>query len=519
MKFFYSTLFPLVCLLMLLASPLFSQDSTDTESGHSLALPSGLSLLNQMKYSNDTQRNLEIFEDWFNLDYRYDIFSAGIRLVSFQPKDPTVAGLKRKYSDIDFKYLKADIGDADEGIEITAGNFYAMFGRGLVLKSYEDRNIRIDNNLLGVLVTGRYLGFTLSALSGMPENLNAERVDVLHAFDLEYNGFNPVKAGFTFASDQPGIDGTAQTRVASFRILPKIWNFDFYGEYAVKQNKDQQHHYFNGSRSIIGNAYYGSMNFFFDSFSFFSEYKYYDNFLFGTADNSVNYNTPPSARKDYSFILLNRHPSPLNQNNEQGYQVEANYTVNDGIFLSAVYGLTKTLSAGSFYQRINITNLPEMTQLKEALLQGEFTWNKSLSTIAAVAYNEELATNTVNITPVLENRLYFGNVNTLKLIIEHQQTRSRTTFEHYYEDVFTLEYLRAPKFSVSVVSEMDTHEPGPGRLVRTFWNFIQFGYNIFGNTDINLLLGSRQAGAICIGGVCRYEPEFHGVELKLLTRL
>ena len=251
MKLFYIISLAVVCLLIIISPPLYSQDSTDTKSDKETSLPSGLSLLNQLKYSNDTQRNLEIFEDWFNLDYRYDIFSAGIRLVSFQPKDPTVAGLKRKYTDIDFKYIKADLGDADEGLEVTAGNFYAMFGRGLVLKSYEDRNIRIDNNLLGLKVIGRYKGFTLTALSGMPENLNAERVDVLHTFDLEYDGFNTVKAGFTFAGNQPDIDGAAQTRVASFRILPRIWNFDFYGEYAVKQNKDQQQQYLNGSRSII----------------------------------------------------------------------------------------------------------------------------------------------------------------------------------------------------------------------------------------------------------------------------
>jgi hypothetical protein len=515
LSFIYSL--AIVCLLVTV--PLYSQDSTETKSDKEFSLPSGLTMLNQLKYSNDTQRKLEIFEDWLNLDYRYDIFSAGIRLVSFQPKDPTVAGLKRKYTELDFKYFKVDLGEADERMELTAGNFYAMFGRGLVLKSYEDRNVRIDNNLLGVKVTGRYKGFTLSALSGMPENLNAERVDVLHAFDLEYGGFNPVKAGFTFASNQPGNDASAPTRVASFRILPRIWNFDFYGEYAVKQNKDQQHQYFNDDRSIIGKGYYGSMNFYYNSFSLFGEFKFYDNFLFGTTDNSVNYNTPPSARKDYTFILLNRHPSPLNQNNEQGYQVEASYTVNSDISFTAMYGLTKTLPSGSLYQQINKTDLPELIQLNESLLQADITWSPSLSTIAAVAYNEELATNTINITPVLENRFYFGEINTINFIIEHQQTRNRTTLEKYYEDVFTLEYLRAPKFSVSLVSEMDTHEPEPGRVVRTFWNFIQFGYNIFGQTDLNLLIGSRQAGAICIGGVCRYEPEFHGVEFKMLTRL
>jgi len=249
------------------------------------------------------------------------------------------------------------------------------------------------------------------------------------------------------------------------------------------------------------------------------EYKYYDNFLFASSDNSVTYNTPPATRKDYSYILLNRHPSPLNQDNEQGFQVEVNYTINEGIFLSANYGLTKTLSGESYYQRIHLTDVAERTQLKESFVQGTFTWNKSFTTIAGFAYNEELATNTKNLTPVLETRYYFGDVNTLRLVLEHQQTTVFSTQEKYYTDVATFEYLRSPKFSASLVGEIDTKENTPGNIDRKYFGFIQFGYNFFDNTDVTLLFGSRQAGAICIGGVCRYEPKFDGVEFKMLTRI
>lgn len=92
------------------------------------------------------------------------------------------------------------------------------------------------------------------------------------------------------------------------------------------------------------------------------------------------------------------------------------------------------------------------------------------------------------------------------------------TQEQYYDDAITLEYLRSPKFSVSVVSEMQTTEPETDRTVRKFWSFIQFGYNIGDHTDVSILFGTRQAGNICIGGVCRYEPEFSGIEFKMFTR-
>jgi hypothetical protein len=81
-----------------------------------------------------------------------------------------------------------------------------------------------------------------------------------------------------------------------------------------------------------------------------------------------------------------------------------------------------------------------------------------------------------------------------------------------------LEYLRSPKLNISIVSELQTKEPQPGRMVRKYWGFIQLGYKIGEHTDASLLIGTRQAGNICIGGVCRYEPEFSGVELKMFTR-
>jgi hypothetical protein len=163
--------------------------------------------------------------------------------------------------------------------------------------------------------------------------------------------------------------------------------------------------------------------------------------------------------------------------------------------------------------------VPAQTQLKEIYFYAQHDWNENLTTLPAIVYNEELATNTKNITPILENRFYFGDVNTIKLIAEHQHTTNRSTSEKYYTDVLTIEYLRSPNFNVTLVAELETKEPEEEKTVRKFFGFIQAGYKISNHSDISLLVGTRQAGNICIGGVCRYEPAFKGIELKLLTRL
>ncbi len=485
-------------------------------------LPEGLSISNQVKYSYDIQKKIEIFEDWFNADYRSGIFSAGIRFETFQPNDPSFAvnRSKKRFSDIAFKYLKTEIGNATEGLDVTVGNYYAMFGRGMILKIFEDRNLRVDNNLLGVKFVGRYADFVLTALTGMPENTQQKRTDIIHAADLEYRGINDFKMGLSFASNQSERDGDSRTRFISFRIQPSIWNFDLYSEYGIKQNDDIKSQVFKDEKAIIGKAFYSNLNFYYESLSLVGEYKYYDNYEFATSnDLTTVYNMPPAVRKDYTYLLLNRHPSPLNANNEQGFGVEASYNFYEESNITLTYGETKTLPSSSYYQQLMGSAVVERVQLREFFTQVLHHWGEKFVTIAAFGYNEELSNDTKNLTPVLDLRYYYDDINTFHVVVEHQLSKNRTTNEKYYDDVLTLEYLRSPKFSLSFLSEMQTREPIKGKIVRTFWNFLQVGYKFGEHTDVSLLFGSRQAGAICIGGVCRYEPEFRGVELKMLTRL
>lgn len=485
-------------------------------------LPDGLGLSNQLEYSYDIELKRQVLENWFNLDYSKGIFNSGIRFDIFEPNDPnpSISRGKEKYAKIGFVHFDINIGNQRESLNITAGNFYALIGRGMILKSYEDRNIRIDNNLLGVMAVGKYAGFTLTTFSGMAENSMAERKDILQLADIEYRNIKWLKIGGTYASNIPSVDGEAKTDLVSFRLLPGLWNFDIYTEFGVKMNKDIQLKSFNDKESIVGKGFYGNLNFYFGSLSFTGEYKYYDNFAFTTHDGTVSYNTPPSVRLEYSYSLPNRHPSSLNPNNEEGFQVAADYTLDSETFISTAYTQTKTLSAGSYYDRIDtIPSPPVAAQLKEFFFSAHRDWSSSLTTITAIAYNEELSSNTKNITPIIEAHYYFKDVNTFKGIFEHQQTTNNSNDEQHYTDVLSLEYLRSPGFSVAVVSELETKEPEAGHLVRKFFGFIQFGYKLGYHTDLSLLVGSRQAGNICIGGVCRYEPEFRGIEFKMITRL
>ncbi|MCF8241539.1 MAG: DUF6029 family protein [Melioribacteraceae bacterium] len=484
-------------------------------------LPDGLSISNQLEYSYDIESENEIFENWLNLDYRNGIFTAGFRFDTFQPNDPNPAVNrgKTRYAEFSYKYVKAEIGNSKEGLTITAGNFYELFGRGLILKSYEDRNVRIDNNLLGVNLKGHYAGFNITALTGAAENPNLERKDILHALDLEYTGINGTRLGISFASNDPFDENLARTSLTSLRVKQTFWNFDLYTEYGIKQNKDIIENIFKGKEAFTGAAFYGNLNFYYGSLALSGEYKYYDNYAFTSSDGTIYYNTPPSVRKDYSSVLLNRHPSILDQNNEQGFQIEALYSVNENTHIAANANITKTLSHGSYYQRIIGTNLGERDLLNDYYINLEHYWGVDYKSIITINFREELISNTKSVSPIIENQFYFDDTRSLRVVLEHQIVENYSTEEKYYDDVLLLEFFSAPKLSLSFLTEMETREPEIDKLIRKFWILFQIGYQFWDNTDIQLLFGSRQAGNICIGGVCRYEPEFRGIELKMSTRL
>ena len=90
--------------------------------------------------------------------------------------------------------------------------------------------------------------------------------------------------------------------------------------------------------------------------------------------------------------------------------------------------------------------------------------------------------------------------------------------------IYSLEYAHSPKYTVSIVGEWtntsDVQKELQNRLdEKSFWLFGKFDINISPNHDLSVMYGSRQAGFLCAGGVCRLEPEFEGVEVKLFSRL
>ena len=69
---------------------------------------------------------------------------------------------------------------------------------------------------------------------------------------------------------------------------------------------------------------------------------------------------------------------------------------------------------------------------------------------------------------------------------------------------------------VAETSNRSSAQREPGEAIDGAYAIVT--YHVSDQHDVSVLYGRRLAGFICVGGVCRLEPEFDGVEVRLLSR-
>ena len=111
-------------------------------------------------------------------------FSAGVRVESYIPP---VQGFDVRYGNqsvgIPFRYATF----SQDGLEVTAGNFYEQFGNGLILRAYEERALGLDNAFDGVRVKySPYRGIYLKGLIGNQRYYWNKSDGIVRAFDTEF---------------------------------------------------------------------------------------------------------------------------------------------------------------------------------------------------------------------------------------------------------------------------------------------------------------------------------------------
>lgn len=481
--------------------------------------------LNQAEYSlntdsdRDPKQPKEIFEEWLDLDVRFDDILVGFRYEAFQPheKQPATAppdsvreGIVQRYGQIDF----------DEG-SIRVGNFYEIFGRGLLFRAYEERAIRVDNNMDGALFRGHLGPLRGKAFSGRMRDIGPgteDRKDVLHGLDLEGEAGHGVTLGASYLlqttrSENPEhivpVPGPQREEAMAGRVSYFHDYFDVYAE-AARVNRLP-------GEDESGTGYYGAVSAYpLDFLSFTVEGKEYNHFRFSPRGSDTDYNIPPSLSRETAYTLISRTPHQLDADDEKGFQVEAVVTPTEGAIATLSRSETAHVDGELFTHRDLIYH------------EWYADWKQEVgeSWVAGVAYDyiDDSKTPVENHTGVLDVEYISGAEWGLRGEYQFQQSEGVVGFDDEFREIdgiarnhlALVEYVVNYNVTVSVVGEhaesFERNKPP-----KDDFGYVELDYRMSPSNYLTVTAGSRQAGFVCVGGVCRLEPAFEGVEVKLLT--
>jgi len=456
----------------------------------------------EYSYARETRR--EIFENWLDVSYQFGGFRTGIMLNSQAPGDE---GGRR--NSIEHRFFEF----SSSNVFVRAGHFYGLFGRGLVFNSYEDRTIRIDTRLDGLIGTYKRGKITATAFSGTPSVNDKD----IRAADFNYSlphKINLAVTGMTYRRGDEVLEDDKVHRdwVGAARIRQNFGFGDYYFEYGEKYMSQNQEPY---PYVLRGKALYGNLNFYRGPFSVSWETSNYNKFeLIPRADGVTALNRPPSLAREITWTLMNRAPHVLNANDERGNNFDILYSGENGWTLLASVAEIRDHSVNDdphfdFLPGRTIYELAYGSFVKDRL--GDFRL------AGAFGYQDSEG---LRQTVMGELTWFSTSTRSLTLQAEHQHVRlgGGTGYDlgAYDEDWFKLEFETAPRWAFAAILEINNkheehrlltgEEEGP-------FPAGQITYTISHGGNLNLWVGKRQEGFLCSGGVCKYEPAFEGVEL------
>jgi len=459
---------------------------------------------NRLEYWFWRDTKEEILDDRFDLCLYYRNFLAGIR---YQVVEPSNVNFNERREGFYRRYIEYN----GERFGIRAGNYYAMFGRGLAFRAYEDDVVFLDRDMDGVKLRGSTGWMDLVAISGRPRNTEFSQLsysvvndttDQVRGGDVSFHPISFVTAGASYVllttKDLFNPLVFRRTEVYAANGSLSLANFDMYGEIAKKWGWD---------RLLLGQGtgygIYGAASISLPGYGLTFQFADYDSI--GIGGFTYRYNNPP---------VLNRYGQSINRGlDENGYQVEAYASPIEPINLSVSYSDIETSDDTLSFKEIFAELKYERYGLAE--VRAEFDLTEQHGIISGAANWEEQI-------PSMEGTYYITPVHSVGVGYEHRMVTYVTGTDTLGEELeFTdqrlhLSYTLAPYGTVTLTGELRDkdveHEPGRE------WRSIHVDWDVTQDHRLTMMLGSEKGGFVCSGGVCRYEPPFDGVKVLLTSR-
>lgn len=495
---------------------------------------------------------------YIKLDYFKNKWEFGTQVESYYPK--AIINYNPDLQDVNIGTIYARYNDIENGVSITLGHFYEQFGSGLILRSWEDRALGINNALFGMNTKLRLtqnleltalggkqrigMGFDFSESYVLGTNLEFNAADALKLENTDLR-FGASYVGRLDEEKEVFYEGVNDLISAvSGRFNLGIGGFNFGTEYIHKQkdivisNEDYVDGTFIEGNALLINLGFNKNNFGssvnlrrMENMSFFSDRK-----LVGNQYNKGIINYIPALTKQYDFSLQNIYvyqaQGGINwfekRNGEIGGQYDFYYDFVEESTLGGKYG-THLAVNGSYWGGLKSTYDFTNNTLEDEFLKFGEKYYSDIAVEVRKRWTPTFQTITMYMNqyynaPVLEGK--FDDVKTDIISIEGLYNFSETTSVRLQVQnmwasadkgdwgAALLEFVPNTMFSIYLT---DMYNYGNSHAESRIHYYSVGGSFSKGATRIAVNYGRQRGGLICVGGVCRMVPESNGLTLNLTT--
>lgn len=494
---------------------------------------------------------------YFDLTLNAPYFSAGGR---FEWAKWPLPGYEKDFDGWGVPYYWAT--GRYKGVSLTVGDYYEQFGSGLILRTYQERSIGIDNALRGArLKIAPGGGVSITALGGKQRRYWEHNSSWIWGADAEWNlaeafkkafGYNyGATIGFSYVgkhekqtlvtSDDNLYRLHFPENTAAFdgRINLKLKDFNILFEGATKNNDpqlDNNYTYRRGSAFLLSTAYSSK------GVSAFLQAKRSDNMSW-RSDRMVKgvssfINHLPAFTETQTYALAAMYPYSTQADGEWAFQGEVRYQFKRRTPLGGKYGTNIRLS-GSYISGLDRHwpagkgHIPAEGYVKGSDGLGAAFWkigslyyadvnfelNKKLSKSFQFTffymfqrYNQKVVLGHGVNGDMVNANIFIGEgqwkmKKNLQLRFEAQYLQTKQDLGDWV--AATLELSVAPHWMFTV-TDMQNFNNNP-QLGPVKKNYYQFGvtYNYLRNR-FYVAYGRTREGYNCSGGICRWVPASKG---------
>lgn len=498
--------------------------------------------------------------NYFQLNYSLGKFTAGIQYEAYLPT--VLLGYSPTWENqngVGTYYLNYK----NETLDVTGGYFYEQFGNGLILRTWEDRQLGINNALKGLRVkftpianldmTGVYgqirNGFDVSegVIQGLDANLDLSGLLKVETVDVRLGG------SYVGRYQANGLNDSIPANINAYAGRLDFVAQNFYGgveaitkdpDVIVNEGEVASPQLFDGTalQVNLGYAQKGlGINSTFRRLENFSFYA--DRYAEGNVFNEQIINYVPALTKQHDYLLsniyvYNAQPRLLFSDTEKragevGTQLDVYYSFDKETTLGK-FG-TKLAGNFSYWAGLEATfNEDEQTYDPEFIGAGDRyfrdlnieiknRWSSRWSTIAT--FQDVIIDKGVSLggplgvqgdiraqIGVIEGTRRFENGKALRMELQHLWIdKGRKSVDRKNWAAAVLEYNFSSAITIYAADAWNYE--GEGKI-----HYYSFGGSYSkGSARFAVNYGRQRGGLICVGGVCRFVPENTGLTVNLVV--